>query len=289
LTKDTEKIENKINDINLKIFDLEKSMQELNDKRNNLENYKIVYSKYSDLLKCRDEAKEKYEKSISYINRYNEQKEKLNTLNNSYSDYSKDLDDVKSKLFRIEDYNNRKENLDKDFKIVEILRETLSPTKGIPVFFIKNYLDKTKRITNDLLELGQHGKFAVDFDVNSVDFFIRIYKDNGDILDDIKQASQGEIALTSLSISLALIEQSLSKYNILLLDELDGALDTNNRRAFIDMITTQIKELNSEQVFIISHNNEFDSYPVDMVILSEDESKFNDKNFLKDKNIIFKR
>jgi DNA repair exonuclease SbcCD ATPase subunit len=143
-------------------------------------------------------------------------------------------------------------------------------------------------ITNRLLDISQKGRFAISFEVNDKDFFIRVYKNNGDVLEDIRFASQGETSLTSLSLSLALMQQSMNKYNIFLLDELDGALDTSNRRAFIEMVNAQIKELNAEQVFIISHNNEFDSYPIDMILLANHGVDINNKDFMSNKNIIFK-
>jgi DNA repair exonuclease SbcCD ATPase subunit len=49
-------------------------------------------------------------------------------------------------------------------------------------------------------------------------------------------ASQGEIAITTISLSLALIEQSIGAYNILCLDEIDGPLDGDNRNNFINII-----------------------------------------------------
>jgi len=155
------------------------------------------------------------------------------------------------------------------------------------IIFIDDYLNRTKFITNNLLDISQHGKFAIAFEVTDKDFFIKVYKNNGDVLSDISQASQGETALTSLSLSLALIEQSMKKYNIFLLDELDGALDTANRRSFIDMVQAQMKILNSEQVFIISHNNEFENIPVDMILLRDNGIDLNNKEFMENKSVLF--
>jgi len=80
----------------------------------------------------------------------------------------------------------------------------------------------------------------------------------------------------------------MKKYNIFLLDELDGALDATNRRCFIDMVQSQMKVLNSEQVFIISHNNEFENIPIDMILLKDNGIDTNNKDFMTNKTVLFK-
>jgi DNA repair exonuclease SbcCD ATPase subunit len=192
------------------------------------------------------------------------------------------------KLLRLNEYEERKKKLEEEFETINLIRDSLNPTKGLPVHFINNYLDKTKEITNELLELSQNNKFLIDFEIDEKNFFIKVYKNDGTILNDISQASQGEVSLTSLSLSLALLEQSMTKYNILYLDELDGALDTQNRKAFIDMVSTQMKKLNMEQVFIISHNNEFDYYPVDLILLKNNNFDTSNNEIMNNKNVIFK-
>ena len=61
---------------------------------------------------------------------------------------------------------------------------------------------------------------------------------------------------------------SLSKYNIMLLDEIDGPLDSRNREKFIRILENQIERIDSEQNFLITHNAMFSSYPVDIIDLS---------------------
>lgn len=100
-------------------------------------------------------------------------------------------------------------------------------------------------------------------------------------------ASQGEIAITTISISLALIEQSIGAYNILCLDEIDGPLDSVNRGNFIDILNNQIQKLGIEQVFIISHNNAFDTAEMDLVLLKGNNVNKDNTVFMENKNIIF--
>ena len=57
------------------------------------------------------------------------------------------------------------------------------------------------------------------------------------------------------------------------LDEIDGALDTDNRRNFILIMERQIERIGSEQNFMITHNDAFSSYPVDIIDLSGEHNQ----------------
>ena len=59
-----------------------------------------------------------------------------------------------------------------------------------------------------------------------------------------------------------LILLSLTKYNIMLIDELDTTLDASTRAKFIGIIQNYMQLIHSDQVFLISHNNMFDMYRV---------------------------
>src|SRR5699024_651016 len=107
---------------------------------------------------------------------------------------------------------------------------------------------------------------------------------------DIKEASQGETALTNINLSLSLLNKVSQDYNILYLDEMDSTLDSNNRRRFVDVIDRQIELMGLEQVFLISHNDEFYSANIDLILLKEYESKLdiNNEEMMQSKNVLFK-
>ena len=79
-------------------------------------------------------------------------------------------------------------------------------------------------------------------------------------------------------------------YNIIYLDEMDAELDVNNRKSFIGVINRQMELLGVEQTFIITHNNEFYSDDVDLILLNGYESKIDitDKSIMEGKSIIYK-
>lgn len=93
--------------------------------------------------------------------------------------------------------------------------------------------------------------------------------------------------MTTLSLSLSMIENMIKKYNIIYLDEIDATLSTENRRLFLNMLEKQLLDLGIEQIFIISHNNEFYSYPVDLILFKNNDVDLNDKEFMTNKNVIF--
>ena len=57
----------------------------------------------------------------------------------------------------------------------------------------------------------------------------------------------------------------MHKYNIMLLDEIDAALDISYKEKFLRILENQLDRVNGEQCFLITHGNMFSSYPVDIV------------------------
>lgn len=213
----------------------------------------------------------------------------ITELENTIEPLVVDLDKVKFNIEKLNDYNQKKKELEDNFADYEIVRKALSPTKGIPLLFIDVYLKKTKRIANELLDIAFGGKFYLDdFELTENDFFIRAVKEDGEMVSDIKICSQGEVSLGSIAISLALIQQSMYRYNILLLDEIDSMLDDDNRRSFIDILEKQLEVLGVEQTFIISHNQAFDTYNVDLILMKNSNVDIEDEGYMTGKNIIFK-
>lgn len=202
-------------------------------------------------------------------------------------------------------FKSRLTNIDKDITVIEdtmenlaiieskyddyrLIKESLDPKSGIPLLFIDNYLKDISVRANELLTTAYGGKFKIKFDITESDFFISVYKSDGTVLTDIKEASQGEVSLTNISLSLAMIEKMVEKYNIIYLDEIDATLSPQNRRLFIDLLETQINKLNIEQVFLISHNDEFNSYGVDLILTKDPMIDIRDKEFMQNKNVLYK-
>lgn len=231
---------------------------------------------------------------ITNRNRQNELNTEIKNLRVHLNNLRENIDSVTNTinrstfdLLRVQNLREKETNLSNQYKIVELVRDALNPNKGIPLVFIQAYLDKIRDSANGLLEIAFDGDFEIDFQTSASDFLINV-RVGEHIKDDILEASQGEIALTKISLSLALIEQSIRRYNIITLDEMDGMLDSYNRPKFIDMLHKQITNLGIEQVFVISHNNSFDNEEVGLIILPRADINTSDELFMSNKEILFK-
>jgi recombinational DNA repair ATPase RecF len=208
----------------------------------------------------------------------------LETSTNEKIELRKELDIIKNKIsYQREEYKNLENKineyknllnksiiLDKKFKDYEIIEKAVSTRKGIPVIYMKKYLGKIQNIANILLDLIYQGRLKLGkFQVTPETFEVP-YIRNGHKISDVKYSSQSEISLITMALSFALANRASGKYNILLLDEIDAGLDDDNRSAFLKMLYRQMEELNSEQVFIISHNlNMIANIPMDVIQLSD--------------------
>ena len=185
--------------------------------------------------------------------------------------------------YKLRDYYNYKEEKDKlelEYEDIDTLRMALSPNTGLPVLFLQIYLNRCIMTINQLLGVAYDDLEINDFIINDKEFRIPYIK-KGLVVPDITYASQGERSFLSLALSLALIIQTLDKYNIMLLDEVDATLDTKNRRHFIEILEKLIVRTNSEQIFMITHNNMFDNYPVDIVMTGDvDIDNFKNVNII---------
>lgn len=151
-----------------------------------------------------------------------------------------------------------------------MILDAVSTKKGIPVYYMKHYLAKIQKLSNDLLQLIYGDEFQLAAFNVTPDTFEVPYIKNGKKIPDIKYASQSEIALSTMALSFALANSATDRYNILLLDEIDGGLDDTNRSAFLDMLRMQMQTLQAEQVFIISQNlGQMANIPMDCIDLSD--------------------
>ena len=275
------------NEITLNKLDkLESLLEEAESTYTRINEIETERLKLGDIIKSLSEDAEK----IKNCNRIlKDSKGNISEYQNLLNPINKEIEKIKFDIQKVNEYNTSKIELESKFNNLEIVRNALNPNKGIPLLFINTYLTKTKLIANKLLDVAFKGKFQiVDFEVTDKDFFIKLQKEDGEMLSDVIYASQGERSLISLAISMALIQQSMRRYNILLLDEVDAELDASNRKAFIDILETQFEMLGIEQCFLITHNNEFDTYNTNLILFKNHGVDINNKEYMSNKEIIFK-
>jgi len=303
-----EDAQNKYNDSNVKLSILESEIEKINleaeklIKRMNVANAKLkILNSVKDARKVVTDSLEKVNESNEFVTNNKKLIQRSKEISNELGIINKEIEkltqsitihksnvkELDRKIILAEDITERYNTLNKDFSKYKALRDTLDPKQGFPVLFIKTYLEDISDRVNELLNVAYDGAFQIKFNITARDFLIEVYKSDGTMLNDIKQASQGELSMTTVSLSLAIMEKSIDRYNILYLDEVDATLSSENRRLFIDIIQKQIEKMGIEQVFIISHNNEYFSYPMNLVLLEGHDLDTDDEDLMSNKKIVY--
>ena len=253
-----DEIKETINSLNREIAEKEASVSDYEDMVIAMEHEDEVETEFNDL-------KSKLTLASQLSLQIREKASVLNDLQFRKNKMSKTHQDNE---FRIENYKRYKKDLDElssKFTDLEYLARALSSREGIPLIFIQAYLKDIKDVANQLLDVVYDGDLHLeDFEITADEFGIP-YSTKGTTVKDVIYASQGERSFISLALSFALTYKSISKYNIMLLDEIDATLDISNREKFLHVLEMQIDMIHAEQVFVISHNDMFNAYPVDIV------------------------
>ena len=301
---DVIEIENKILSIDEIIDVKNKTIDSNSISKNNLENQLQLCIESSEAtleaLTIKESIKSLEEQYIEVSERY----EEITELKNMKLIYSEDLINGKNQFIKLKEFIDNlivKKNqisfneetykslvteynaLKLLFEDAEEIKDALNSSKGIPLIFLQVYLKNCPIMMNSLLDTIYEGELQIEgFIIDENEFRIPYIK-SGIRIPDIVMASQGESSFISIVLSLSLIIQSMTKYDIICLDELDGPLDTKNREEFIKVLYSFIEQTNSEQIFLISHNNLFESEPIDLIMTGNV-----DIDSFKQSNIIFR-
>jgi DNA repair exonuclease SbcCD ATPase subunit len=297
-------IENKILSIDEIINEKNIIINTNTDTRNDLDNQLEQYIQKSEAtieaLTIKESIKSLEEQFNEVKDRYNE----IYELKDTITIYTEDLMNGRKQLKVLKDYidnlTTKKNQISFNeetykslvneynalkllFEDAEEIKDALNSSKGIPLIFLQVYLKNCPIMMNSLLDTIYEGELQIEgFIIDENEFRIPYIK-SGIRIPDIVMASQGESSFISIVLSLSLIIQSMTKYDIICLDELDGPLDTKNREEFIKVLYSFIDQTNSEQIFLISHNNLFESEPIDLIMTGNV-----DIESFKQSNIIFR-
>ena len=281
-----EEVENRLSNIQEAMTQAEEKRMELTKEKSHLLEVLDAVNNYGakDAELCRrEDSLNKTEEEImrlrSNINVSEMNTDAIESLNRDLSRAVKEereaTDEFNKLSMEIDDIENSRalyDNLLKKQAIISHLCDATSPSKGIPLIFVKVFLNDCVDIINELISMVFDDTIVIkEFHITEKEFLIPYYK-NGREIHDVKSASQGEKAIISLALSFALMRKGIldkhigNGYNILLLDEIDGALYSEDRQKFLMILAQQMKAINAEQVFLITHNNSFDGYPVNIIM-----------------------
>ena len=278
LTEDIVDIETKIEPLQKELQQLDGEIEFYTSNFNLLVTLESIEANLSELTTEQENLNVKFSELAEKGNRIKEIDKRLTYCNHELSNLTMEMKKASDNLFKLQynlhQYNELMEQTDSlsnKYEELNILREALSSSKGIPLLFMQLYLKNTRILANKLLENVFDGDLEIsEFTINEKEFKIP-YIRHGIEVSDVVFASQGESSFLSLALSFALMQQSLKSYNVMLLDEIDAALDMKNRNLFISILEQQLDEIGCEQVFMITHNNVFDNYPVDILLTSRVE------------------
>jgi len=268
-----------------------------------------IFEDYGSTIRKRDIEFEQYSKELEILKNfkhnlkewnkctyvYNSNKLYLeNTLNVKLLSYQNDLNNLNKKRDEMTTFSISKRQIEKmrnevqeQFNKINILNKIWSPKVGYPSWKIESFLNELTIKTNEDMEAMWGSELKIEkFFIDATNFKIVINKE-GNTIEDASLCSQGETKTINTAISFSIIETNINNggYDVLRLDEVDGALDEPRRIGFIDMIQRRIDEMGCDSCFIITHNGEFEDIPCDIMIfkgakISEDK--------LHNKNVIFR-
>lgn len=303
----------------IEIENLEKSVQNLSQQIQQLYNENQIISqkvsecqiKLSDLstivntrkcivsgLKAYDSGRKEVKKlkkhyiaSRYFTDRLSELRKKMQYMNDDLRQYELELNTAEYNLRRYDEFVIQRDQLTKEYELLDILRKCWSPTTGIPLIFIEDFMNRLLKDANKYLkEIWNDEDFLISgFDIDEKNFFILVDRGDGFTKKDASQCSGAERAMLCTVLSLALLKQLPnieSIYNIPKFDEIDGTLDFNKKQVFLGILTDLLDDICSEQAFIISHSGTFQS-DVDVLLLNgsrEYEERFLNGNY----NVIYR-
>ena len=276
---------------------LEKVQKAFDGFKNTLQMLESVYDKFSELDKVSNELQRKTalmhefeQTSVSARECLAELEAYLvrgKELSDQIAAAKKEYEAVTINIARYKEYTEQREIIEADYNICNDVKYASDVVTGVPLYLTQGYLEEIRAIANPLLDVAYNGGFRLEpFEVTDKDFFIPIRKRSQFVANDICEASQGEVAFTKTAISLAIFKRAMTKYNIPSLDEVDSELDGANRAMFIRVLLDQVRELNLEQVFVISHNNAFYEAPIGLICCADHGLNLSDPTFMSNKVLI---
>ena len=299
LDKDISRINTEINEARSKYNELLKKNESNNYRLLEIDNKKKVYDalidacvNYNTNKNQVDEAKIKlqlleeiYEYKYNMEQAVIKRNKSLNSIEYNTEQLNDEKLDIEVNMRKLEEYKKEKEELEDNYNKLLLLKDVTSPNKGIPLVFIDIYMKRARTLANRLLQEILTDEYELlPFVINDKEFNIPCRKLNGVINTDVKSMSMGEKAIISLILSVSLFAQGTTDYNIITIDEMDGPLDYNNKRKFLGVLENIMSIFDMEQVFVISHNNAFESYETNFILLNGAPKIKSSKNVLYDNN-----
>jgi DNA repair exonuclease SbcCD ATPase subunit len=210
------------------------------------------------------------EEREKYHQRESEYQSAIDTYDGMIKDVTDEIMDLHMKRSIFEELSKEIDHVQEWYEYAELIRDAVSNRTGIPKVHIMFYCRALKSIANDIIKEIYDGELILrDFIIDDNRFEIPYYT-KGVNVSDIRYGSQAEISVATIAISFAILIQFMPKYNIILLDEIDGPLHETNKKRLFASLEGQLKQINCEQVFLITQSKAYNNYPVNLIITDPD-------------------
>jgi hypothetical protein len=159
-----------------------------------------------------------------------------------------------------------------DYEYQSYIVNSTSAKEGMPLEFINSKKRSIQINCNKLLQYAHKNQiqlcqFNIDEDVFEIPLINKGY-----YVKDAKILSQGELSNLNTALAFSMSSSVMRKYNIPLLDEMDGPLDSTNKKIFFDMMEEHLVMINAEQCFLTSHSPILNTMPINVIDMNVDES-----------------
>lgn len=222
-----------------------------------------------------------------YIDKMNKIDSDISNIIHDMVPLESDKEAINYAITNLQNYREEMQQYSEKYNIINTLKKYSSPTTGIQTLYMDMYMGKTLTMANQLLGMLFGGEyFLLPYVINENEFRIP-FQGSGMTVDDISSGSTSQVCMIGMIMNLVLLSQASSKYNIVMLDEIDGGLDFSNRGLFINTLYQLISLLNINQLVMISHNIESDLSNVDLIRLKgyeEDSNDYRNVNVIYDYN-----
>ena len=259
LNKKIEKINNEISYFESMISDYNVFMHYKLESSEIKSQAKIIKEKIEELQKLEEQKKEydrreaEYRDSIAYytytINVEEGELYNLKKKSSLYTELEKEIEDIKQ-----------------FYEYTELIKKAVSNQEGIPKEYVVFYCRALRDISNEIIHDIYGGDLELEiFDITDNKFNIP-YITHGKRIADIRYGSQAEVSVATIALSFAILYQFLPKYNIILLDEIDGPLHSDNKDRLFASIESHLDKIGCEQLFWITQSKLHSDYPFNLII-----------------------
>ena len=234
----------------------ERMMEAIRDLRDVWDEALDAANRYEKLQNEYDALGESVEKIVALMNGITEHKKIVDECNIAMEALGPKRERLKYDLNQFNELTLEKALIEKDFALLDIMRQIVAPGKGVWGECIALYMDDIRATTNQLLLNMFDGNLYLDeFIITDKEFTIP-YVYNGSRGEDVSVASSSQQAAISMALSLAIIAKMNGNYGVCVFDEADAPMSPANKEMFAEILIKQAKYIGLTQLFVVTHSPE---------------------------------